>query len=106
GKRMNAAAWDSLLSADLFVMMTDTWQRTPPKSQGAWAASPGPLDSPWIRSGDKEIIEHIKQRETPCLLAINKVDLTKDKSQLLPMLEAYSKAHEFAAIVPMSLRRN
>jgi GTPase len=105
GKRMNAAAWDSLLSADLLVMMTDTWQR-PPKNPGAWASSPGPLDSPWLRPGDKEVIEQIKQRGTPCVLAINKVDLTKDKSQLLPMLEAYSQAHEFSAIVPMSLRRN
>src|SRR5690606_22209851 len=71
-----------------------------------WASSQDPLQSPWIRPGDSEIITQIKQRGTPCLLAINKVDLTKDKSQLLPMLEAYSRVHEFSAIVPTSLRRD
>src|SRR5690606_11636417 len=61
GKRMNAAAWDSLLSADLLVMMTDTWQRSPQKNLSAWASSQDPLQSPWIRPGDSEIITQIKQ---------------------------------------------
>ncbi len=105
GKRMNAAAYDSLHAADLVVMMTDTWQRPPKKSASVWAAAPEPLDDVWIRPGDKEVIQAITRRSAPTLLAINKVDLTKDKTQLLPMLEAYSKAYDFAAIVPISVRK-
>jgi len=41
----------------------------------------------------------------PTILAINKVDLVKDKSQLLPLLEAFAKAHPFDAMVPVSARR-
>jgi GTP-binding protein Era len=41
----------------------------------------------------------------PTILAINKVDLVKDKSQLLPLLEAFAKAHAFDAMVPVSARR-
>lgn len=106
GKRMNAAAFDSLLSADLVVMMTDTWTRPPKKSASVWSREPDPLDSPWIRPGDSEVLVALKKRSAPVLLAVNKVDLTKDKTQLLPLLEAYSKAHEFAAIVPTSVRKN
>jgi GTP-binding protein Era len=106
GKRMNAAAYDSLLSADLVVMMTDAWARPPKKSASVWSSQPNPLESEWIRPGDREVLEALKKRAAPALLAINKVDLTKDKTQLLPMLEAYSKAHDFSAIVPTSVRRD
>lgn len=106
GKRMNAAAYDSLMAADLVVMMTDTWARPPKKSASVWTSQPNPLENEWIRPGDREVLEALKKRSAPALLAINKVDLTKDKTQLLPMLEAYSKAHEFSAIVPTSVRKN
>lgn len=41
----------------------------------------------------------------PTILAINKIDLVKDKSTLLPLLEAFAKAHPFDAMVPVSARR-
>jgi GTP-binding protein Era len=106
GKRMNAAAYDALSSADVFVMMTDVWQR-PPKSEkaSAWSQKKDDLDDPWIRPGDKEVLLALKKRGAPCILAINKVDLTKDKSRLLPMLEAYGRAHDFSALIPVSVRR-
>ncbi len=107
GKRMNAAAYDSLQSADVFVMMTDAWAKTPKASRAsAWTGEPKPLDSPWIRPGDKDVIRAIAEKNAPCILVVNKVDISKDKSRLLPMLEAYSKAHEFATIVPTSMRKD
>lgn len=106
GKRMNSAAFDSLDAADLLVMMTDAWDRAPKKTASAWSGPEDPLDDIWIRPGDKDVITAVKRRGVPCILAINKVDLTKDKTRLLPMLEAYSKVHDFSAIVPTSVRRD
>jgi GTP-binding protein Era len=106
GKRMNAAAFDSINAADLLVMMTDTWPRTPKTNQNAFMAEPSPLKNPWIRPGDQDVIEAVKKRDTKCILVVNKVDLAKDKTKLLPMLEAYSLVHDFAAIVPTSVRRD
>src|SRR5690606_6954515 len=107
GKRMNAATADALQSADVFVMMTDVWQR-PPKTPNvsAWAGEQDPLNSPWLRPGDKDILVALKKRNAPTILAVNKVDLAKDKTRVLPMLEAYSMAYEFATLIPMSVRRN
>lgn len=106
GKRMNAAAYDALSSADVFVMMTDVWQR-PPKNEreNPWSPQGDPLDGPWIRPGDKDVLLALKKRTVPCILAINKVDLTKDKTKILPMLEAYGKVHDFVALIPLSVRR-
>src|SRR5262245_4902809 len=38
----------------------------------------------------------------PVVLALNKVDLVPDKSQLLPRLQAYADRHPFRALVPIS----
>jgi GTP-binding protein Era len=107
GKRMNAATTDALQSADVFVMMTDVWQKAPKiHSASAWTGEQDPLNSPWLRPGDKDILITLKKRNAPTILAVNKADLAKDKTRLLPMLEAYSKAYEFATLIPMSVRRS
>ena len=41
-------------------------------------------------------------REAPVVLAVNKVDLLKDKTALLPILAAFAEVFPFAAIVPVS----
>ena len=38
------------------------------------------------------------------VLALNKVDLVRPRSRLLPTLEAWQKAHDFAALVPISAK--
>jgi GTP-binding protein Era len=38
------------------------------------------------------------------LCALNKVDLVRPKSELLPVLETWGKAHDFDAIVPISAK--
>jgi GTP-binding protein Era len=105
GRRMNAAAYESARSADVVVMMTDVWP-SPPKASLANPNAAG-LESPWIRPGDRELLETLDSfAPGPRILVVNKVDLVRDKQQLLPQLEAYSKAHEFEAFVPTSARRN
>jgi GTP-binding protein Era len=50
---------------------------------------------------DEGLVERAKTFRGATMLALNKVDrVTKPK--LLPLMEAYVKAHEFAAIVPIS----
>ena len=41
----------------------------------------------------------------PIILAVNKVDLLKDKGQLLPQLQHLSAKLEFAEIVPISAEK-
>jgi len=52
---------------------------------------------------DLRIIEILKNKNKPIVLAINKIDLVKDKRELLPIIENYSKLHEFKEIIPISV---
>jgi GTP-binding protein Era len=51
---------------------------------------------------DREAVEMLRRVETPAILALNKVDAVKDKSQLLPVLETYSALHPFRELIPIS----
>lgn len=105
GRRMNGAAYDSARVADALVFVTDSWPHAPKQPPHGGAVEGKPLDSHWIRPGDREVLENLKEFKAPKILVINKVDLTKDKSVLLPMLEAYAKTESFVALVPTSFRR-
>jgi GTP-binding protein Era len=50
---------------------------------------------------EKLLIEQIKKANSPAVLAINKVDAAP-KAKLLPVIQAYMDAHDFAEIVPVS----
>lgn len=50
------------------------------------------------------LIDKIKQYEIPCILAVNKCDTVK-QDDILAVIGAYSAAHEFNAIVPISAKR-
>ena len=49
------------------------------------------------------LIERIKQSGAPSVLVINKID-TVEKDTLLSVIAAYSAAHEFNAIIPISAK--
>jgi GTPase len=51
---------------------------------------------------DRRAIDMAKKTSTPVILVLNKVDLIKDKAALLPLIEVYKAAHEFADYVPIS----
>ena len=59
---------------------------------------------PNVGGPEKELIEQIKKMRVPSVLVINKID-TVEKPQLLAVMEAYSKVHDFTAILPISARR-
>lgn len=78
---MNKAASEALRHVDLVVFLVD---RT------AWTEE------------DQMVLEKLKYVRCPVILAVNKVDLLKDKARLLPQLEELSSKLEFAEIVPIS----
>jgi GTP-binding protein Era len=90
GRRMNATALEVSRSADVLVVMTDVDAKS---AKNAAAAV----------ERDREVLE-LLPKGPERLLVINKVDLVRDKQQLLPVLVAYGEAHPFRAIVPVSLR--
>lgn len=79
--RMVEVALKVLGDVDLVLFMTD-------------AASPDDVS-------DEIILESLKKKNLPSILAINKVDLV-NKEKLLPLMEQWDEAHAFHAIVPIS----
>lgn len=81
-RRMMAAVHDAIMSVDVVVLMRDA------------SVSTG--------NGDKFVLDLVKTSEKPAVLVLNKIDKVKDKSNLLPLIEWYSKECNFAEIVPIS----
>lgn len=54
---------------------------------------------------DDGIIEQLKQVKTPVFLILNKVDIV-DKEKLFALIDNYSKAMDFKAIIPVSALKN
>lgn len=81
GEFMNKAALSTFAEVDAVL-----WLVEPDKSIGA---------------GDQFIIEQLKAVKTPVILVINKID-TISKQDILLVMDAYSKAYDFDAIIPLS----
>lgn len=81
-RRMMSAVHDAILSVDALVLLRDA------------SVSTG--------NGDKFVLELVKNAEKPAVLVLNKIDKIKDKKELLPLIEDYSKEYEFDEIVPIS----
>jgi len=54
---------------------------------------------------DRKAIDLARRTETPVLCVLNKVDLVHDKSTLLPLIEQYKAAYDFAEYIPISAVR-
>jgi GTP-binding protein Era len=81
---MNRAASEALRHVDVVVFMVD---RT------AWTDE------------DEIVLEKLRHARCPVILAVNKVDLLKDKSKLLPQLEELAQKREFVEIIPLSAEK-
>jgi GTP-binding protein Era len=79
--RMVDAAIDTIREVDVLCLVVDVTEAT--------------------GKGDQFVMELVKKAKQPVFLVLNKVDLVK-KSRLLPMLQQFSEAGTFAAIVPIS----
>ena len=80
-RRMMRAVYDALEGIDLLLAMVDV------------TVSFG--------SGDRYVLELIRQRSLPTLLLLNKIDLLS-KARLLPLIDFYSRQFQFAEIIPVS----
>ena len=54
---------------------------------------------------DRELAELLRARSGTTILALNKVDLIDDKSELLPLLEQLGTEYEFGVYLPISARK-
>jgi GTP-binding protein Era len=88
GRVMNDAAREAARAADVVLFVAEVPDR---RGSGAAAAHPGDLTLLADVAADK-----------PTILVLNKVDRVKDKTALLPLIEAYARARSFAAVVPIS----
>jgi GTP-binding protein Era len=66
------------------------------------SAGARPASAASLPEAERRILDRLNQAQKPAVLAINKVDQVKDKGQLLPQLEWWSKAYPFSSVVPTS----
>jgi len=57
------------------------------------------------REDDEWILQKIKTTKHPIILVVNKVDLVKDKEELLPYLTKLKEKMDFVALVPISAEK-
>jgi GTP-binding protein Era len=83
-RRMMSIVAEALAQVDVVLLMCDATAR--------------------FGSGDRFALELIKRAAKPTFLLVNKIDLVKDKKQLLPLIDRYRREYEFAEIIPISAR--
>ena len=59
---------------------------------------------PSVGEPEGQLIARIKALGCPAVLAINKADTLEQKEKLLEVIQVYSGAHDFDAVVPISAR--
>ena len=59
---------------------------------------------PHVGEPEGQLIDRIKSLGCPAVLAINKADTLPQKDRLLEVIQVYSQAHDFHAVVPISAR--
>jgi GTP-binding protein Era len=92
GRALVESAKGALEGAEAIVMLVEV----PARRESGGSAAPS--------AADLEVLATVKAAGRPTVLAINKVDRLADKGALFPLLEMWSKQHDFAALVPMSAR--
>lgn len=91
GDSMIKAVKDGLSDVDCAVLVVD-------------ACPDFKLDLQNLPSAELSLIENVKSRNLKCILAINKIDLLKDKEDLFGIISAYSKIHNFDSVIPLSAK--
>ncbi len=91
GEKMIKAVGDGMSDADAVTLVVE--------------ASPKfGFDPENLPAAELELINSIKKRRLSAVLVINKIDMLGDKSELLPMISAYSAHLDFDAVVPLSAK--
>lgn len=86
GRKMMSEVREALEGCDLVLVIVDAARKADQK--------------------DKFLFDLVKRGNTPAFLLLNKIDLLRgEKRQLLPLIEQFSKVHEFREIIPISARK-
>jgi GTP-binding protein Era len=83
-KKMMREVREALEACDLVLLITDVTQK--------------------FGAGEQFAIDLAKRANTAVILLLNKIDLV-EKPRLLPLIEQWSKLHEFREIIPISARK-
>ncbi len=75
---------NSMEDVDVAILMTDATKK--------------------LSNTEKELIESFKSRKLSVILLINKVDLVRDKSELLSVIDGFSKLYDFSEVIPISVK--
>lgn len=110
-------ALTALTSVDVVLLVTDLDPQRVDKaaprerSPGSTAAPAGPGDEAaqavraLLHPADRYVVQQLGACGKPLVLAINKVDLLRDKQLLLPLIAEWNKLQNFRAIVPICAER-
>lgn len=81
GEKMNQAVGDSIGGVDACLFVVEAKGK--------------------IKKGEFELMEKFKKLKVPVILAINKIDMLKDKEELLERIAEFSLLCDFEAVVPV-----
>ena len=82
GRKMMVEVREALEGCDLVLVIIDVSHKLDPRDQFA--------------------LDLVKQSKAKAFLILNKIDLIKEKSKLLPLIEEYRKLYDFAELFPIS----
>lgn len=85
GEHMVKSIRSSVSDVDCAVLMADVTKKLSP--------------------AERQLINSFKENETPAVLLLNKIDLVKNKEELLPIIAQYSELYDFAEVIPISVKR-
>ena len=87
GRKMMVEVREALEGCDLVLVIVDVAHKLDPR--------------------DQFVLDLLRKIDTKAFLVLNKIDLIREKSKLLPLIEEYSKLHSFSEVIPISaLKRN
>ena len=86
GEKMIKAVGDSISGVDACLFVTE------PEGE--------------LRETEMELIGKFKKEKMPVILAINKIDTIKDKTQLMERITKMASLYDFEAVVPVSATKN
>ena len=85
GEKMNEAVGDTVGGVDACLFLVE------PKGE--------------LNEQETELLEMFKKHKMPVILAINKIDMIKDKEELLERIVYLTGLYDFTAVVPVSASR-
>ncbi len=80
GTFMVKTANSSMQDADAIILVTDTGKN--------------------VSEVEKNVINYAKRTQTPCILALNKIDLYR-REEIAVTIAEYAELHDFSAVVPL-----